>query len=140
VESVRVACSERLKQLVLELEYVQHTEEANDSAEYYDERVLSSPSSCKYYANYDATGDDEEDNSRWYDRVLRYLNGSTDNERMQKDDEVSYYAHSQPHCHSPRTTTRYDKGRQRSPHERHPPLAHAATSAQHHCGLQKSFI
>ncbi len=109
VESVRAACSERLKQLVLEFDHLQHAEGGEDSAEHnFEERVPSSPSSCTY--NYDARGEEERDNSsRWYDRVLRYVHGPTDDdERVQKDDgAASYFANGQqPHYQSsPETTT-----------------------------------
>ena len=71
VESVRGACNERLKQLVLELEYLRM--EDDDASEDYDEPVFTA-SACATDDDRDASQED----GRWYDRVLTYVNNGAE--------------------------------------------------------------
>lgn len=128
VSSVRMACQERLNQLVIELEDLHNIMEEEE--EYYGadggEEVQD-----------DARREVVED-SRWYDRVLMYIHGGPTNENQ--NDEMSSFARGQPYQHrspSSSSTLRQEGGRQFS-HERHLPVAHAATSTQ--CGSLDSIF
>lgn len=128
VSSVRMACQERLNQLVIELEDLHNIMEEEE--EYYgSEGGEEVPE--------DARREVVED-SRWYDRVLMYVHGPT-NENQ--NNEMSLFARGQPYQHrSPRSTMRQrqDAG-QRFSYERHPAaVAHAATSTP--CGSLGSIF
>lgn len=130
VESVVLACRERLKQLVIELESVQRYDimEGNGA----ENEQLAYTSSAFANAEYDDAMVVEEDgNNRWYDRVLRYVQGPATDERIHEDELADYYARERQHHYPSPGTTRYE-GEGRHQHATYamlyPPVAHAASA------------
>jgi len=97
VESVRVACRERLKQLIKELEALEMEDEEDvddneiNKKSHDDEKLVhKSTISCADNDGVDgdvgAGGEEQKEDSQWYQRVLKYVNGAV--EPSLKEDET----------------------------------------------------